>query len=83
MHLSDFVDLAFLVFFIKTTKYLNMVALLGVPLVKDLKSYLNQRFDKGSVDSQLQAAIRDNLYLRTLPCMNSSCFFLNIILILE
>ena len=41
---------------------------LGQSLVKDLKIYLNQRFDKGSVDHQLQAAIRDNLYLRTLPC---------------
>ncbi|XP_076824351.1 membrane-associated guanylate kinase, WW and PDZ domain-containing protein 3-like isoform X2 [Clavelina lepadiformis] len=40
----------------------------GQTLVKDLKLYLSQRFNKGTVDHQLQAAIRDNLYLRTLPC---------------
>ena len=44
---------------------------LGQPLVKDLKVYLKQRFDEGSVDRQLQAAIRDNLSLRTLPCMKT------------
>uniref|UniRef100_H2ZDG2 Uncharacterized protein n=1 Tax=Ciona savignyi TaxID=51511 RepID=H2ZDG2_CIOSA len=40
----------------------------GQTLTKDLKQYLSQRFNKGTVDHQLQAAIRDNLYLRTLPC---------------
>uniref|UniRef100_H2ZDG5 PDZ domain-containing protein n=1 Tax=Ciona savignyi TaxID=51511 RepID=H2ZDG5_CIOSA len=39
----------------------------GQTLTKDLKQYLSQRFNKGTVDHQLQAAIRDNLYLRTLP----------------
>jgi len=38
-------------------------------LTKDLKLYLSQRFNKDTVDYHLQAAIRDNLYLRTLPCM--------------
>ena len=37
-------------------------------LKKDLKKYLSQRFDRESIDFNLQALIRDNLYLRTLPC---------------
>ncbi|XP_048864675.1 membrane-associated guanylate kinase, WW and PDZ domain-containing protein 2a isoform X10 [Brienomyrus brachyistius] len=35
---------------------------------KDLRRYLNLRFQKGSVDHELQQTIRDNLYLRTVPC---------------
>lgn len=35
---------------------------------KDLCHYLNLRFQKGSVDHELQQIIRDNLYLRTVPC---------------
>ncbi|XP_030650136.1 membrane-associated guanylate kinase, WW and PDZ domain-containing protein 2 [Chanos chanos] len=35
---------------------------------KDLRHYLNLRFQKGSVDHELQQVIRDNLYLRTVPC---------------
>ncbi|XP_032077783.1 membrane-associated guanylate kinase, WW and PDZ domain-containing protein 2-like [Thamnophis elegans] len=34
---------------------------------KDLRRYLNLRFQKGSVDHELQQIIRDNLYLRTVP----------------
>ncbi|KAJ8374207.1 hypothetical protein SKAU_G00047870 [Synaphobranchus kaupii] len=34
---------------------------------KDLRHYLNLRFQKGSVDHELQQIIRDNLYLRTIP----------------
>ena len=34
---------------------------------KDLRKYLSKRFEKGSIDCNLQALIRDNLYLRTLP----------------
>ncbi|XP_078487126.1 membrane-associated guanylate kinase, WW and PDZ domain-containing protein 3 isoform X2 [Ciona intestinalis] len=44
----------------------------GQTLTKDLKLYLSQRFNKGTVDHKLQAAIRDNLYLRTLPCTTRS-----------
>uniref|UniRef100_S4RBS8 Uncharacterized protein n=1 Tax=Petromyzon marinus TaxID=7757 RepID=S4RBS8_PETMA len=40
----------------------------GKDINKDLKLYLNQRFQKGSVDHDLQQTIRDNLYLRTVPC---------------
>ncbi|XP_030883624.1 membrane-associated guanylate kinase, WW and PDZ domain-containing protein 2-like [Leptonychotes weddellii] len=36
---------------------------------KDLRHYLNLRFQKGSVDHELQQIIRDNLYLRTVPYM--------------
>ncbi|XP_017563078.1 membrane-associated guanylate kinase, WW and PDZ domain-containing protein 2a isoform X2 [Pygocentrus nattereri] len=35
---------------------------------KDLRRYLNLRFQKGSLDHELQQIIRDNLYLRTVPC---------------
>ncbi|XP_064175233.1 membrane-associated guanylate kinase, WW and PDZ domain-containing protein 2a isoform X4 [Anguilla rostrata] len=35
---------------------------------KDLRHYLNLRFQKGSLDHELQQIIRDNLYLRTIPC---------------
>lgn len=37
-------------------------------LPKDLRQYLTSRFPKGSVDHDLQQTIRDNLYLRTVPC---------------
>uniref|UniRef100_A0A8C7MB45 Membrane-associated guanylate kinase, WW and PDZ domain-containing protein 2 n=1 Tax=Oncorhynchus kisutch TaxID=8019 RepID=A0A8C7MB45_ONCKI len=35
---------------------------------KDLRHYLNLRFSKGSLDHDHQQIIRDNLYLRTVPC---------------
>ncbi|XP_030623627.1 membrane-associated guanylate kinase, WW and PDZ domain-containing protein 2a [Chanos chanos] len=35
---------------------------------KDLRHYLSLRFQKGSLDHELQQIIRDNLYLRTVPC---------------
>ncbi|XP_056280375.1 membrane-associated guanylate kinase, WW and PDZ domain-containing protein 2a isoform X3 [Pseudoliparis swirei] len=40
----------------------------GGVIDKDLHHYLNLRFQKGSVDHELQQTIRDNLYLRTVPC---------------
>ncbi|XP_041113437.1 membrane-associated guanylate kinase, WW and PDZ domain-containing protein 2a isoform X4 [Polyodon spathula] len=40
----------------------------GGAVDKDLRHYLNLRFQKGSVDHELQQIIRDNLYLRTVPC---------------
>ncbi|KAM8883755.1 membrane-associated guanylate kinase, WW and PDZ domain-containing protein 2a isoform 2-T2 [Synchiropus picturatus] len=40
----------------------------GGVINKDLCHYLNLRFQKGSVDHELQQIIRDNLYLRTVPC---------------
>ncbi|XP_069694002.1 membrane-associated guanylate kinase, WW and PDZ domain-containing protein 1 isoform X2 [Periplaneta americana] len=36
-------------------------------ITKDLRQFLNARFQKGSVDHDLQNTIRDNLYLRTVP----------------
>lgn len=38
----------------------------GLPI--DLKEYLSRRFVRGSIDHDLQATIRDNVYLRTVPC---------------
>ncbi|XP_009960365.1 PREDICTED: membrane-associated guanylate kinase, WW and PDZ domain-containing protein 3, partial [Leptosomus discolor] len=35
---------------------------------KDLRHYLSLQFQKGSIDHKLQQVIRDNLYLRTIPC---------------
>uniref|UniRef100_A0A8C5J3B8 Membrane-associated guanylate kinase, WW and PDZ domain-containing protein 2 n=1 Tax=Junco hyemalis TaxID=40217 RepID=A0A8C5J3B8_JUNHY len=43
-------------------------SLTGGIVDKDLRHYLNLRFQKGSVDHELQQIIRDNLYLRTVPC---------------
>ncbi|XP_047659987.1 membrane-associated guanylate kinase, WW and PDZ domain-containing protein 2a isoform X14 [Tachysurus fulvidraco] len=40
----------------------------GGVLDKDLRLYLSLRFQKGSLDHELQQIIRDNLYLRTVPC---------------
>uniref|UniRef100_A0A8B9J3A7 Membrane associated guanylate kinase, WW and PDZ domain containing 1 n=1 Tax=Amazona collaria TaxID=241587 RepID=A0A8B9J3A7_9PSIT len=37
-------------------------------LNKDLRHYLNQRFQKGSPDHDLQQTIRDNLYRHAVPC---------------
>ncbi|XP_067398114.1 membrane-associated guanylate kinase, WW and PDZ domain-containing protein 1 isoform X26 [Emydura macquarii macquarii] len=40
----------------------------GSRLNKDLRHYLNQRFQKGSPDHELQQTIRDNLYRHAVPC---------------
>ncbi|XP_072203705.1 membrane-associated guanylate kinase, WW and PDZ domain-containing protein 1 isoform X11 [Excalfactoria chinensis] len=40
----------------------------GSRLNKDLRHYLNQRFQKGSPDHDLQQTIRDNLYHHAVPC---------------
>uniref|UniRef100_A0A6Q2X6A7 MAGI family member, X-linked b n=2 Tax=Esox lucius TaxID=8010 RepID=A0A6Q2X6A7_ESOLU len=40
----------------------------GSALCKDLRLYLSKCFTPGSVDSQLQQVIRENLYLRAVPC---------------
>ncbi|XP_056660369.1 membrane-associated guanylate kinase, WW and PDZ domain-containing protein 1 isoform X23 [Monodelphis domestica] len=40
----------------------------GSRLNKDLRHYLNQRFQKGSPDHELQQVIRDNLYRHAVPC---------------
>ena len=34
----------------------------------DLRSYLDARFQKGSIDYDLQQVIRENVYMRTVPC---------------
>uniref|UniRef100_A0A671QXR5 PDZ domain-containing protein n=1 Tax=Sinocyclocheilus anshuiensis TaxID=1608454 RepID=A0A671QXR5_9TELE len=40
----------------------------GSTLCKDLRLYLSKCFTPGSIDSQLQQVIRENLYLRAVPC---------------
>ncbi|XP_028850253.1 membrane-associated guanylate kinase, WW and PDZ domain-containing protein 1 isoform X2 [Denticeps clupeoides] len=40
----------------------------GSTLCKDLRLYLSKCFTPGSTDSQLQQVIRENLYLRAVPC---------------
>uniref|UniRef100_A0A8C1G8X6 Membrane-associated guanylate kinase, WW and PDZ domain-containing protein 1 n=1 Tax=Cyprinus carpio TaxID=7962 RepID=A0A8C1G8X6_CYPCA len=40
----------------------------GKVLNADLRHYLSLQFQKGSIDHKLQQVIRDNLYLRTIPC---------------
>ncbi|XP_055503599.1 membrane-associated guanylate kinase, WW and PDZ domain-containing protein 1b isoform X7 [Leucoraja erinacea] len=44
----------------------------GSKLNKDLRHYLNQRFQKGSADHELQQTIRDNLYRYAVPCTTRS-----------
>uniref|UniRef100_A0A2K5IBW8 Membrane-associated guanylate kinase, WW and PDZ domain-containing protein 1 n=1 Tax=Colobus angolensis palliatus TaxID=336983 RepID=A0A2K5IBW8_COLAP len=41
-------------------------------LNKDLRHFLNQRFQKGSPDHELQQTIRDNLYRHAVPCTTRS-----------
>lgn len=45
-----------------------MSLFLGKVLNADLRHYLSLQFQKGSLDHKLQQVIRDNLYLRTIPC---------------
>ncbi|KAJ8016791.1 hypothetical protein DPEC_G00011030 [Dallia pectoralis] len=45
----------------------------GSALCKDLRLYLSKCFTPGSVDSQLQQVIRENLYLRAVPCTTRQC----------
>ncbi|XP_056606175.1 membrane-associated guanylate kinase, WW and PDZ domain-containing protein 3 isoform X2 [Triplophysa dalaica] len=40
----------------------------GKVLNSDLRHYLSLQFQKASIDHKLQQVIRDNLYLRTIPC---------------
>ncbi|XP_026222939.1 membrane-associated guanylate kinase, WW and PDZ domain-containing protein 1 isoform X3 [Anabas testudineus] len=40
----------------------------GYTLCKDLRLYLSKCFTPGSMDSQFQQVIRENLYLRAVPC---------------
>ena len=40
----------------------------GEQISRDLQKYLSTRFDKASVDTDLQQTIRENLYNRTVPC---------------
>ncbi|XP_054993074.1 membrane-associated guanylate kinase, WW and PDZ domain-containing protein 1 isoform X11 [Sorex araneus] len=44
----------------------------GGKLNKDLRHFLNQRFQKGSPDHELQQTIRDNLYCHAVPCTTRS-----------
>lgn len=39
-----------------------------VLLPYELRQYLDERFQKGSVDYDLQQIIRENVYMRTVPC---------------
>ncbi|KAI4897960.1 hypothetical protein NFI96_005077, partial [Prochilodus magdalenae] len=43
----------------------------GSTLCKDLRLYLSKCFTPGSMDSQLQQVIRENLYLRAVPSLRS------------
>uniref|UniRef100_A0A3B4H371 PDZ domain-containing protein n=2 Tax=Haplochromini TaxID=319058 RepID=A0A3B4H371_9CICH len=45
----------------------------GSSLCKDLRLYLSKCFTPGSMDSQLQQLIRENLYLRAVPSPHKTC----------
>lgn len=51
------------------------LAVAGKVLNSDLRHYLSLQFQKGSLDHKLQQIIRDNLYLRTIPCKFLHCHF--------
>ena len=51
---------------------LHLLHCVGGVVDKDLRHYLNLRFSKGSLDHDHQQIIRDNLYLRTVPCESLS-----------
>lgn len=42
--------------------------IVGNALPRDLRQYLRSRFQRDSADHELQQTIRDNLYMRTVPC---------------
>ena len=46
----------------------------SIGLTKDLRQFLDARFHKGSIDHDLQQTIRDNLYMRTVPCKSARSF---------
>ena len=46
-------------------------------MTKDLREYLNTRFEKNSLDHELQQKIRDNVYKRTVPCKWESNSYYN------
>jgi hypothetical protein len=59
----------------KITKHDNMNnnnanSKLLLPL--ELRTYLDERFQKGSIDYDLQQIIRENVYMRTVPCTTRS-----------
>lgn len=54
--------------------FLFVSAMTGSKLNKDLKHYLNQRFQKSSPDHELQQTIRDNLYRHAVPCKSMTFF---------
>lgn len=47
---------------------ISFLLLLLTGLTKDLRQFLDGRFERGSIDHDLQQTIRDNLYMRTVPC---------------
>lgn len=55
------------------TDLLLPIAVAGKVLNTDLRHYLSLQFQKGSLDHKLQQIIRDNLYLRTIPCEFPHC----------
>jgi hypothetical protein len=57
-------------FFFFPILYINtlIIYIFLTGLTKDLRQFLDGRFEKGSIDHDLQQTIRDNLYKRTVPC---------------
>lgn len=55
----------------------SIAVVAGKVLNTDLRHYLSLQFQKGSLDHKLQQIIRDNLYLRTIPCkyLTPDCTF--------
>ena len=55
---------------LKTYATVTFVTVKSNTLPIDLRTYLDERFQKGSIDYELQQTIRENVYMRTVPCRN-------------
>jgi hypothetical protein len=53
---------------LKTYATITFVTVKSNTLPIDLRTYLDERFQKGSIDYELQQTIRENVYMRTVPC---------------
>lgn len=66
--LFDCIDLLSKLYKSSKTITFRSVRYISQNLQYDLRPYLDARFHKGSIDYDLQQTIRENVYMRTVPC---------------
>ena len=59
---------------LKAYATITLVTVKSTSLPIDLRTYLDERFQKGSIDYELQQTIRENVYMRTVPCNDLNPF---------